>query len=69
MTAALESTCELCLQRVVVLLLTGWLLLLYRDFVTGFRKRKQQRRKEANKQLEKKAKQQRVEHRAEVSSL
>jgi hypothetical protein len=37
--------------------------------VTGFRKRKQQRRKVANQQLEKKAKQQRVEQRAEVCSV
>jgi hypothetical protein len=43
-------------------------LLLCRDFVTGFRKRKQQRRKEANSQLEKKAKKTRVEQRAEVGS-
>jgi hypothetical protein len=43
-------------------------LLLCRDFVTGFRKRKQQRRKDANSQLEKKAKKQRVEQRAEVGS-
>lgn len=42
------------------------LLAACRDFVTGFRKRKQQRRKVANQQLEKKAKQQRVESRAEV---
>jgi len=37
----------------------------HRDFLTGFRKRKQQRRKEAIQQLEAKQKKQRVEQRAE----
>ncbi|KAF8070873.1 nol12 [Scenedesmus sp. PABB004] len=37
----------------------------HREFVTGFRKRKQQRRKEAEKQNVKKAKEQRVQDRAE----
>ena len=37
-----------------------------RDYLTGFRKRKQQRRKEALSKLEKQAKQQRLEERAEV---
>jgi hypothetical protein len=37
-----------------------------RDFVTGFRKRKQQRRKEALKSLEKLQRESRLEERAEV---
>lgn len=38
-----------------------------REYLTGFRKRKQQRRKEAFKKLEKQQKRQRLEERAEVS--
>ena len=40
-----------------------------RDYVTGFRKRKQQRRKEAVKSLEKLQREQRLEERAEVWSI
>ena len=40
-----------------------------REFITGFRKRKQQRRKEALGNLEKKQRQQRIEERAEVSKI
>jgi hypothetical protein len=37
-----------------------------REYITGFRKRKQARRKDALSNLEKKQRQQRIEERAEV---
>ena len=40
-----------------------------RQYLTGFRKRKQQRRKDALSQLEKQAKEERLAERAEVRSL
>ena len=61
------------------LLLREWINLSYewymccvnmcRDYVTGFRKRKQQRRKEAIKSLEKLQRESRLEERAEVRGV
>lgn len=40
----------------------------HKEYITGFRKRKQQRRKEALSVLEKRQRQQRLEERAEVKN-